>query len=159
MTFKTDQWFCIFSLSWIPEYQPKPNKTKMKTKQFKFNFFVVAALLILLSSCAEQEKVIIKDGADRLAAWETHLNMEENSSFNSLKWQFIGPKNTSGRMTDVAISPDRDFILTASASGGVWKSTNEGDSWVSIFEKEISSSIGDIAIAPSDKSIIWIFIY
>ncbi|MCK7535652.1 MAG: hypothetical protein MZV63_34010 [Marinilabiliales bacterium] len=45
--------------------------------------------------------------------------MEKTSEFKDLNWQFLGPKNTSGRMTDVAVSPDRDYILTASASGGV----------------------------------------
>jgi len=59
-------------------------------------------------------------------------------------------------MTDVAISPDRDYILTASASGGVWKTTDLGETWKPIFEKEITTSIGDIAIAPSDKNIIWV---
>ena len=50
----------------------------------------------------------------------------------------------------------KNFILTASASGGVWKTTDMGESWNPIFEKEISSSIGDIAIAPCDKNIIWV---
>ncbi len=100
--------------------------------------------------------MIITDGADRLAAWQQHLEMEQQSDFKDLEWQFIGPINTSGRMTDAAVSPDRDFILTASASGGVWKSTNEGESWKPIFEKQVSSSIGDIAIDPSNKDVIWV---
>ena len=128
----------------------------MKAKHSKSFQLIGLAFLIIFSSCSLQKKKIIMEGKDRLAAWETHLEMEQNSSFNGLKWQFIGPKNTSGRMTDVAVSPDKDYILTASASGGVWKTTDDGESWKPIFEKEISSSIGDIAIAPSDKDIIWV---
>lgn len=128
----------------------------MKTTLSKSIQLIVLAFLIIFSSCSVQTKKIIEEGEDRLAGWETHLKMEQNSSFNNLKWQFIGPKNTSGRMTDVAVSPERDYILTASASGGVWKTTDDGESWKPIFEKEISSSIGDIAIAPSNKNIIWV---
>lgn len=111
---------------------------------------------VMMTACKPKEKTIIKEGKDRLAAYETHLQMERNSPFKDLNWQFLGPKNTSGRMTDVAVSPDKDFILTASASGGVWKTVDSGETWTPIFEKEISSSIGDIAIAPSDKNIIWV---
>jgi len=128
----------------------------MKNHQLKLNLIIAALAALVISSCSTQEKTIIKNGKDRLAAWETHLKMEQNSTFRDLNWQFLGPKNTSGRMTDAAVSPEKDYILSASASGGVWKSTDEGDSWFPIFEKEVSSSIGDIAIAPSDKNTIWV---
>ncbi|MEE4115370.1 MAG: hypothetical protein V2I37_04330 [Marinilabiliaceae bacterium] len=128
----------------------------MKKRVFTIGMIFPLIAFLMLSSCNKGEKLIIKNGKDRLMAYDRHLEMEKNSSFSSLNWQFIGPKNTSGRMTDAAVSPDKDFILTASASGGVWKTTDEGESWSPVFEKEISSSIGDIAIAPSDKNIIWV---
>lgn len=117
-------------------------------------FMLLAA--VVMTSCKPEEKKIIKEGTDRLAAWETHLQMEMNSPYQDLNWQFLGPKNTSGRMTDAAVSPEGDYILSASASGGVWKTTDDGETWTPIFEKELSSSIGDIAIAPSDKNIVWV---
>jgi len=128
----------------------------MKNHLLKLSLIIAALAVLMISSCSTREKTVIKSGKDRLAAWGTHLKMEQNSTFRDLNWQFLGPKNTSGRMTDVAVSPEKDYILSASASGGVWKSTDEGDSWLPIFEKEVSSSIGDIAIAPSDKNIIWV---
>jgi len=124
---------------------------------------LISCILILLifpacqtTSQTDQEKVPITDGKTRLAMFEQHKAMEQNSEFKDNKWQFLGPKNTSGRMTDTAVSPDRDAIYTASASGGVWKSTDVGESWTPIFENEITTSIGDIAVAPSDKNILWI---
>lgn len=111
---------------------------------------------VLMTSGKPREKQIIRSGKARLAAYDRHLAMEKSSLYKDLHWQFLGPKNTSGRETDVAVSPDKDFILSASASGGVWKTVDSGESWNPIFEKEISSSIGDIAIAPSDKNIIWV---
>jgi photosystem II stability/assembly factor-like uncharacterized protein len=128
----------------------------MKYQKIKIGLLISALFLILLTSCNPKENIVFKSGEDRLAAWDKHLAMEQTSGFKDLNWQFLGPKNTSGRMTDVAVSPDKDFILTASASGGVWKSTDMGETWHPIFEKEVSVSIGDIAIAPSDKNIIWV---
>ncbi|TFH39316.1 MAG: hypothetical protein E4G95_01490, partial [Bacteroidia bacterium] len=128
----------------------------MKYLKFNHGLLILAMVLIIMPSCKPGEKTIIKDGKDRLTAYAKHLDMEKTSSFNELDWQFLGPNNTSGRMTDVAVSPEGDYILSASASGGVWKSTDSGESWAPIFEKEVSVSIGDIAIAPSDKNIIWI---
>lgn len=124
---------------------------------------IISCIFVFLafSACnpappASKEKVPITDGKTRLAMFRQHREMEKTSDFKDNQWQFIGPKNVSGRMTDVAVSPDRDAIYTASASGGVWKSTDKGDSWIPIFENEISTSIGDIAVAPSDKNILWV---
>jgi len=128
----------------------------MKYVKLRVGLLLSVVFFVLLSACKPEEKLIIKNGKDRLIAYDKHLEMENSSSFNALVWQFLGPKNTSGRMTDVAVSPDKDFILAASASGGVWKSADLGESWQPIFEKELSSSIGDIAIAPTDKNIIWV---
>lgn len=119
---------------------------------------------MLLTSCktsdkdkvTKTEKLVLKNGKDRLTAWSNHLAMENSSSFKNKDWQFLGPKNTTGRMVDVAVAPDKSYILTASASGGVWRSNDGGDSWSPIFEKEVSTSIGDVAIAPSNKDIIWV---
>lgn len=120
--------------------------------------FCMLSFTFLLTSCRTdpKEKIIIDNGEARMSAWKAHQTMENSSKFKNLDWQFLGPKNTTGRMVDVAVAPDKSYILTASASGGVWKTTNDGESWQPIFEKEVTTSIGDVAIAPSDKKIIWV---
>jgi hypothetical protein len=47
-------------------------------------------------------------------------------------------------------------VYVGTASGGVWKTTNNGTTWEPIFDKESVSTIGDIAIAPSDPSVVWV---
>ena len=99
------------------------------------------------------------DPKDRLAWYEKHVAMKESSKFKDLKWQFVGPTNISGRVTDVAVPTPRGksySIYVATASGGVWKTDNEGTTWTPVFEHGISTSIGDVTVAPSDENTVWI---
>jgi photosystem II stability/assembly factor-like uncharacterized protein len=77
----------------------------------------------------------------------------------NLRWRSIGPANTGGRIDDFAVArvPGQpDAIYVATASGGVFKSTNQGTSWTPIFDTvDAMMSIGDIAVAPSNASVIW----
>ena len=68
----------------------------------------------------------------------------------------IGPANMGGRITDIeVVEGNPKIIYVAAASGGIWKSTDGGESWSPIFDHGGVSSIGDIAMAPSDPNIIW----
>ena len=99
------------------------------------------------------------DAATRLAWYADHLRMVRRSRFDDLEWQFLGPTNMSGRITDLAVATPRGLTYTiyaAAASGGLWKTVNEGTTWESVFEQGPSMSIGDVTIAPSDEDIVWI---
>jgi len=72
------------------------------------------------------------------------------------EWTFVGPLNTGGRVTDVAISPDNDdHLYIATATGGIFRSYDGGTNWTPIFDDETKLSIGDIAIAQSNPQIIY----
>ncbi|OAD91945.1 hypothetical protein A7A78_10670 [Aequorivita soesokkakensis] len=72
------------------------------------------------------------------------------------EWTFIGPLNTGGRVTDVAIAPDNDdHLYVATATGGIFRSYDGGTNWTSIFDEVTKPSIGDIAIAPSNAQRIY----
>jgi len=124
-------------------------------------FFAIPSILLFLSASPvfAQVKDPITDGKERLKLFELHRMMTRQSEFKDLKWQFLGPTNISGRMTDVEVVYPKGknyTIYIASASGGVWKTENEGVSWEPIFDQEVSTSIGDIAIAPSNPEILWV---
>ena len=78
----------------------------------------------------------------------------------SVSWRSIGPANTGGRIDDFAVArvPGQpDAIYVATASGGVFKITNQGTSWTPIFDRaDAMMSIGDIAVAPSNPGVVWV---
>jgi photosystem II stability/assembly factor-like uncharacterized protein len=85
--------------------------------------------------------------------------MKLASPFKDLKWQFLGPKNVSGRCTDIAVVAPKGknyTIYVATASGGLWKTDNEATTWEPVFDQAPSTAIGDVAAAPSNPNIVWI---
>ncbi|MCH7715778.1 MAG: hypothetical protein IH876_06590 [Gemmatimonadetes bacterium] len=73
-----------------------------------------------------------------------------------LRFRQPGPAVAGGRIHDVEALPnDPATIYVASATGGIWKSTNKGTTWRPIFEGQPVSNFGDIAIAPSNPDVIW----
>ncbi|MEA3421804.1 MAG: hypothetical protein U9Q97_09055, partial [Acidobacteriota bacterium] len=106
-----------------------------------------------------QKRIQSTDPALRMEWFAQHVDMKKSSKFKDLKWQFIGPTNVSGRCTDIAvITPKGEnyTIYVGAASGGVWKTENEGTTWEPIFDQGPSTSIGDLAVAPSNPEIIWV---
>jgi photosystem II stability/assembly factor-like uncharacterized protein len=82
------------------------------------------------------------------------------SPFSFLQWRSIGPVNTSGRVDDIAVARVRgqaDAIYVATASGGLFKSANNGISWEPVFDGvDAMMSIGAVAVAPSSPQTVWV---
>ncbi len=75
---------------------------------------------------------------------------------NDLKPRNIGPAGMSGRVTALEVNlSNTNIIYAGTASGGIWKSTNEGTSWTPIFEDQKAASIGALAIFQKNPDIIW----
>src|SRR5258708_5895520 len=73
-----------------------------------------------------------------------------------LELREIGPAVMGGRIDDFAVvESNPNIVFVGVAAGGVWKTTNNGTTWTPVFDKEAVSTIGDIAIAPSDPSVVW----
>src|SRR5690554_482213 len=71
-------------------------------------------------------------------------------------WEFVGPLNTGGRVTDVAISPVNDeHLYVATATGGIFRSYDKGSNWTPIFDEMSKPSIGSMAIARSNPQRIY----
>jgi len=72
-------------------------------------------------------------------------------------WEFSGPVNVGGRISDVEMDPtNMSVAYLGAASGGVFKSADQGTTWEPVFDTALSLSIGDIALAPSNPDIIYV---
>ena len=123
--------------------------------------FLVAFFNAPVQAKKAKKREIIKntDSKLRLDWFAAHQELAKNSPFKNQEWSHIGPTNVSGRCTDIAaVRPKGEnyTIYVATASGGVWKTVNEGTTWEPIFEHEATASIGDMALAPSNQDIIWV---
>lgn len=73
------------------------------------------------------------------------------------EYRNIGPSKQGGRIVDFAVPLDQPHTFyVASATGGLWKTTNNGTTFEPIFDNQGTFSIGDIAVAPSDPNIVWV---
>jgi len=127
---------------------------------FTLSLMVLALVVLIFPQEAKKPvRITNTDPAVRLQAYEKHMEMKAASKFKDLKWQFLGPKNISGRCIDVAVASPKGKTYTmyvATASGGAWKTVNEGTTWVPVFDQGPSTSVGDIALDPSNPEKVWI---
>src|SRR5437764_6771917 len=86
---------------------------------------------------------------------------EENTDgtppeFKHLKYRSVGPA-LGGRVCRACGVPgDPLTYYAATAGGGVWKSSDGGINWKPIFDDQPAHSIGSIAVAPSDPSVVYV---
>ncbi len=78
-------------------------------------------------------------------------------TFTGLQFRSIGPAAASGRVEAFAVNPKNHAeYYVAVASGGVWKTVNDGITWTPVFDGEGSYSIGWITLDPNDASVVWV---
>lgn len=82
---------------------------------------------------------------------------EANRNTANEVWQFSGPLNIGGRITDIEIpSTQSDVYYVGAASGGIFKTVNGGTDWTPIFDEQQMLSIGDIEISKSNNDLIYV---
>jgi photosystem II stability/assembly factor-like uncharacterized protein len=90
-----------------------------------------------------------------LGASDAAAQSVSEADLQTVRPREIGPAVTSGRVTDLAVqADDPSIVFVATASGGLWKSTNAGHTWRQVFTGG-TATFGDVAIAPSDPSRVY----
>jgi len=81
----------------------------------------------------------------------------DSSLFARLEFRSIGPASMGGRITDVeGIPGNPSLVYVATASGGLFKTTNGGTTWTPIFDHESTISTGAIAVDPHNSDVVWV---
>ncbi|MDZ7630746.1 MAG: hypothetical protein U5K74_05135 [Gemmatimonadaceae bacterium] len=77
--------------------------------------------------------------------------------FAALRFRSIGPANMSGRFTDIAVNESNPYeFYVAAANGGLWKTSDNGVTWKSVFENQSSNSIGAVTVDQRAPTTIWL---
>lgn len=115
----------------------------------KFNFFRLSLVLGLILA------VFLFAGAKKETR-QPGLTIPE-TILDGLTWRCIGPANMGGRIDDfAAVESNASTVYVATASGGLWKTTNNGVTWEPIFNDQTTSTIGDVTVSPSHSDIVWV---
>jgi len=76
--------------------------------------------------------------------------------FAAMAWRGIGPVNFGGRIVDIAVHPTNTAeFYVASATGGIFKTTNGGTTFAPVFDAQAAISLGDIEISPAAPEVLW----
>jgi photosystem II stability/assembly factor-like uncharacterized protein len=69
-------------------------------------------------------------------------------------WAELGPSNIGGRIRDVALDPTtKDAVYIATGSGGIWRSTDGGQTFATAWDSQLPQSIG--AVAVDSQGVVW----
>jgi len=109
--------------------------------------FVLSICLVTSASGARNEAAEPEEDSSLLKA----------ETFAGLEIRNIGPALMSGRIADIAVHPeDASVWYVAVGSGNLWKTTNAGTTWETIFDDQGSYSLGVVALDPSHPDIVWV---
>jgi len=115
-------------------------------------FLILALAVLVLLPAAD---VFAKKAKDE--ATDEPKALMSDATLSGLAFRLIGPSYNSGRVTDFAVQPDRpQTFYVATASGGLWKTVNNGTTWNPIFDSEGSYAIGCVTMDPTNTNTIWV---
>ena len=119
----------------------------------------ILTLLTIILFCIEinaQQNPMSTSHIDRDIKAELRSSLTADSRAANLSVENIGPTIFSGRVTDIDVNPnDASVFLVAYASGGLWKTENNGNSFTPLFDDQASMTIGDI-YADWTSGTIWV---
>ena len=117
---------------------------------------ILLSLMILLAAASMVMRQVESAEAQERPA-EKAADPLSTGTFNGLRLRSIGPAVTGGRVVDFAVDPqDSARYFVAVASGGVWKTINNGTTWTPVFDNYGSYSIGALALDQRDPAVLWV---
>lgn len=119
--------------------------------KFWYSLGVVLGCVVCAKTTFSQQPI-----SPLVESFSTYQQMRQETLYG-LEWVSLGPVVNSARVEAVQLDATRPGLMyVAFGSGGLWKTTNQGLTWKSIFDDQASYGIGDIALAPSNPDIIYL---
>jgi photosystem II stability/assembly factor-like uncharacterized protein len=129
----------------------------MKTSKLITALVLVPVLLAMTSAQARPRPAGAADYAGKADAWKAHQALEAASPYTGLTWRNVGPIVQGGRLVDMEVVPGQPYTFYAAyASGGLWKTSNNGHSFAPLFDQQASIIMGDIAVDPNNPETVWV---
>ncbi len=129
----------------------------MSNKKLISVFIIFSTLVLVSAAQARSRPDGAADYAARQAAWQLHENLVATSPYKGLKWRSVGPVVQGGRLVDLEVVPGQPYTFYAAyASGGLWKTSNNGHSFEPLFDHQPSMIMGDIAVDPNNPETVWV---
>src|SRR6195256_32905 len=75
--------------------------------------------------------------------------------FRGMQWRQVGPFRGGRALAIEGVPNEPGVYYFGAVAGGIWKTTDGGANWAPLFDKETISSIGAIAVAPSDHNVVY----
>ncbi len=86
----------------------------------------------------------------------THAQQYDPHLYSEMRWRCIGPFRAGRTVAITGVPQQPNVFYMAAVNGGVWKTTDFGNTWFPIFDDETSGSVGALAVAPSDPNVIYV---
>ena len=112
---------------------------------------------ILALCCLGFSGLLMAQGRQGGRAATPPINQSKNPMLQGFEFRSIGPAVMMGRVDDIVGSEqDPMTMYIGFATGGLWRTTDGGIHWKSMFDEMDNESIGSVAIAPSDKNVVYV---
>jgi len=117
----------------------------------------IQVLLLMLLSSTWGLATVPSSHKNQKQAWEQHQNLKSNTPYKGITWRNVGPVFQGGRAVDVIRPVNQPHVIYVGyASGGVWKSENNGATFRPMTDHLSSQIVGSLAIDPNDSNVLWL---
>lgn len=135
-----------------------PNKTdKLISKLYPSDYAINVRSFPFLQLDLKAYKAALQEVKAIKKSKQTASNNFDNYKTNTTNWIQLGPTNIGGRINTIAVDQvNQNNIYVGCAKGGVFKTTDDGQTWNPIFDEQSYLAIGDIEIDPNDPNSVFV---
>src|SRR5256885_5586056 len=114
------------------------------------------AIMLFAARAAFRALILVVLLASVFAQFTTNAQTIPSQFYDAMRWRLIGPHRGGRALAVSGVRGQPETFYFGAVGGGVWKTTDAGEVWQPIFDDQPISSIGALAVAPSDPNTIYV---